>query len=105
MSKTVDMEKAIREQARWLVLETLNAGRPIGAGDATILIAIQGIIGSATLLDIRREMDYLLDRNLIKIDGKGLGPVWHAELTHHGVDVVEYTVECYPGIARPNKWW
>jgi hypothetical protein len=101
----VDMERAVREQLRWLILETLNAGRPIGASDATILVAIQGVIGNATLFDVRRELDYLQDRSLIAIQGKGLGPTWHAELTHHGVDVVEYTVECFPGIARPEKWW
>jgi hypothetical protein len=33
------------------------------------------------------------------------GPVWSAELTHHGVDIVEYTVDCFPGIARPPKWY
>jgi len=33
------------------------------------------------------------------------GAPWTAELTRHGVDVVEYTVECEPGIARPKKYW
>ncbi|MBN1830279.1 MAG: hypothetical protein JW884_14195 [Deltaproteobacteria bacterium] len=101
----IDIEKAKRSQMRWLILETLNAARPIGASDRTILTAIQGIIADATLLEIRREMDYLEDRGLIKIEGREIQPNWHAELTHHGVDVAEYTVECRPGIARPKKWW
>jgi hypothetical protein len=101
----IDIEKTKREQMRWLILETLNAGRPIGASDRTILTAVQGIIGDATLLEIRREIDYLEDRNLVKVDGRETGPNWHAELTHHGVDVAEYTVKCHPGIARPKKWW
>jgi len=105
MSKTVDMEKVIREQMRWLILEALNAGRPIGCADVTVLSSVQGVIENATMLDVRREMAYLRDRDLIKIEGRGLSPIWHTELTHHGVDVVEYAVPCYPGIARPKKWW
>jgi hypothetical protein len=27
------------------------------------------------------------------------------KLTRIGIDVVEYTVECDPGIARPKKYW
>ena len=27
-----------------------------------------------------------------------------ADLTRHGVDVAEYTVDCEPGIARPAKY-
>jgi hypothetical protein len=27
-----------------------------------------------------------------------------AELTRYGVDIVEYTIACEPGIARPKKW-
>ena len=30
---------------------------------------------------------------------------WFAELNRHGTDVAEYTVECDPGIARPQKYW
>ena len=101
----IDIEKTKREQMRWLILETLNAGRPIGASDRTILTAVQGIIGDATLLEVRREIDYLEDRDLVKVEGREISPDWHAELTHHGVDVAEYTVACRPGIARPKKWW
>jgi len=32
-------------------------------------------------------------------------PAWFGKLTREGVDVVEYTVLCDPGIARPRKYW
>ena len=101
----IDIEKAKREQTRWLILEALNAGRPIGLSDPTIVTTVEGVIADATLLGIRRELDYLEDRGLIEVDGRETGPNWHAELTHHGVDVTEYTVACRPGIARPKRWW
>jgi len=49
-------------------------------------------------------MDYLHDRELIKLDKQPSGR-WHAELSRFGVDVAEYTVSCEPGIARPAKYW
>jgi len=55
-------------------------------------------------LELRREMDYLHDRELIKLDKQPSGR-WHAELSRFGVDVAEYTVSCEPGIARPAKYW
>jgi len=99
------MEAATRGRMRWLIVVALNAARPIGTAEGIILSAIQGAVPSATQLEIRRELQYLEDRGLVEIEGKGMLPEWHAQLTHHGVDIAEYTVECYPGIDRPKKWW
>ena len=33
----IDIEKVKREQLRWLLLETLNSARPIGANEGLIL--------------------------------------------------------------------
>ncbi len=101
----IDAEKAEREYLRWMIMVVLNAGRPVGAAESMILSAIQAIPLPVTQREIRRELEYLEDRKLVGIDGKGSRPLWHAKLTHHGVDVVEYTVDCLPGIARPQKWW
>ena len=30
---------------------------------------------------------------------------WFADLTRFGTDVAEYTIDCDPGIARPQKYW
>ena len=100
-----DMEQVTRQRTRWLILVALNSARPIGTSEGIVLSAVQGASPSATQLEIRRELQYLEDRGLVEIEGKGLRPEWHARLTHHGIDIAEYTVECFPGIDRPNKWW
>lgn len=100
----MDMEKTRREQIRWIALDAVNHGRPYPVAEPLILGAIQGVPVQCTALELRRELGYLDDRDLIEL--KRLeGAPWTAELTRTGVDVVEYTVECDPGIARPKKYW
>jgi hypothetical protein len=100
----VDHMKVRREAIRWFVLLTLNNARPIGAFEGPILAVIQSEYPDATPLELRRELDYLADRELVELrkhpDGR-----WHADLTRHGMDVAEYTVDCEPGVARPAKYW
>ena len=100
----IDIEKGKREQVRWLVLKTLDAARPLGAPETLVLTCITDQDMRVTTLELRRELDYLEDRGLIELN-RGDRPVWMAQLTRAGVDVVEYTVECEPGIARPQKYW
>ncbi len=100
----IDMERARREQIRWIVLDALNHGRPYEVAEPLILSAIQGVPIQCTALDLRRELDYLEERGLIEM--KRLeGAPWTAVLTRAGVDVVEYTIAVEPGIARPKKYW
>lgn len=100
----IDQVKARREHLRWLILLTLNNARPIGAYEGPILAVAQSEYPDASMLEMRRELDYLGDRDLIEVERKPDGR-WHAELTRHGVDIAEYTVNCEPGIARPEKYW
>lgn len=100
----MDMEKARREQIRWLILVAVNAGRPAAVAEGLILGAIQGVPVQCTALELRRELDYLEDRKLLELH-RPEGAPWSAELTRHGVDFVEYTIEAEPGIARPKKYW
>ena len=100
----IDHTRLRREAMRWLILLTLNNARPIGAFEGLSLSVAQSEYPDATALELRREMDYLDDRKLVKLDKQPSGR-WHAELTRHGVDVAEYTVVCEPGIARPAKYW
>lgn len=100
----VDLDKAHREQARWRVIKVLDAGRPEPVSEMIVLQVLHDATLPITPHGLRRELDYLEDRGLVTIKGRH-GPVWSAELTHLGVDVVEYTVECLPGIARPKKWF
>ncbi len=101
----VDLEKARREELRWLILRALYAARPIGTTETIIKNAIEPVMLDITLLEIRRELDYLEDRELLAVERSRAVPVWSAKINRLGVDLVEYTVPCDPGIARPEKWW
>lgn len=100
----IDHSKVRRESLRWLILLTLNNARPMGAQEGPILSVAQSVYPDATQLELRRELDYLHGRELVQVVKSPSGP-WHAQLSHHGVDVAEYTVDCEPGIARPAKYW
>lgn len=100
----IDHAKVRREGMRWAIMLTLNNARPIGAHEQLVLSTIQGVYPDATGLELRRELDYLEDRKLVEVERSPSG-AWRAELTRYGVDIVEYTVDCHPGIARPEKYW
>lgn len=100
----IDTAKVRRESMRWNILLILNNARPVGAYEELVLAALQSIYPDATALELRREMDYLADRELVTLNKEPSGR-WFAELNRHGTDVAEYTVECDPGIARPTKYW
>lgn len=102
--QNIDTARLRREALRWLILLTLNNARPLGAMESLVLTVAQSEYPDATQLELRRELDYLHDRQLLKVDRRPDGR-WHAELTRHGVDVAEYTVDCEPGIARPARYW
>jgi hypothetical protein len=99
-----DFTKERRRHLRWLALLTLNNARPTGIYEAVILNVAQSEYPDATALELRRELDYLEERALIRVV-KEPGGKWRAELTRIGVDLVEYEIDCEPGIARPVKYW
>lgn len=99
----IDLVKLRREVIRWILLVSLNSARASGGASETLLLyMIQTEYPDATPLEIRGQLDYLADRGLLKLDKKPDG-TWLADINHHGVDVVEYSVDCEPGIARPKK--
>jgi hypothetical protein len=100
----LDPAKARRETLRWFILLTLNTSRPVDPHEAVVLSTIQGVLPDLTQLELRRELDYLADRSLVTLKKEPSG-VWICGLTHYGVDIAEYTVDCRPGIARPEKYW
>lgn len=100
----IDQAKLRREAMRWLILLTLNNARPIGAFEGPILSVAQSEYPDASPLELRRELDYLADRDLVKLDKQPSGR-WFADLTRFGTDIAEYTIACEPGIARPSKYW
>lgn len=100
----IDVGKQRREYLRWLIILTLNNARPYPSGEGPILSVAQAEYPDATALEIRRELTYLEGRKLAAIARDPSGP-WRAELTHCGINIAEYTIDCQPGIARPTKYW
>lgn len=98
----IDAAKIRRESMRWYILLTLDNARPVDPHETLVVTTIQAIFGDATQHEVRRELDYLADRSLVKLDKRPDG-VWVCGLTHYGVDIAEYTTECNPGIARPVR--
>ena len=100
----IDPAKVRRESLRWYILLTLNTSRPVDPHEVVVLSTIQGVYPDATAMELRRELDYLSDRSLVTLKKSPAG-VWICGLTHYGVDIAEYTIDCNPGIARPEKYW
>lgn len=92
--------RARRETTRWLLLLTLNIARPAPAHVGMLRSVVAAVYSDITELEVRRELDYLQGRTLITTRTDPLG-THHAKLERYGIDVVEYTVDCEPGIARP----
>ena len=99
-----DHAKIRRENIRWQILLTLNNARPIGAHEQIVLSVIRSEYPDATQDEVRRNLDYLSERVLVKVEHKPDGR-WFCGLARYGVDVVEYTVDVEPGIARPEKYF
>lgn len=101
---SIDLQRTRRESLRWLIVLTLNHARPVGSFEGPILSVARSEYPDATAHELRRELDYLSDRQLVELakypDGR-----WFADLTRTGVDLAEYTVPCEPGIARPERYW
>lgn len=98
-----DMAKIRRETIRWQILLTLNNASPIGCFESIILSVVRAEFPDSSGNEIRQHLEYLKVRNLIKIEKKPDGR-WHCDLDRYGYDVVDYTVDCEPGIARPEQY-
>ncbi len=93
-------QRARRETMRWLLLMTMNVARPNEATVPMLRGVVAGVYADVTDLEIRRELDYLEERKLVELRTDPLGQV-RTKLERYGIDIVEYTVDCAPGIARP----
>lgn len=88
-----------REHLRWQCLSFLDGHRPAATTDIALLSLVQAVYADATIDELRREVDYLSMRELLTITERG--GIGHLKLTFQGVDVVEFTSACPPGIGRP----
>ncbi len=87
-----------QQEMRWRILRILNISRPIGVSESLINMVLNDQNFNAGLSELRRELDYLEKKQLVKILTY---PTWIIELTATGIDVVEGNVECPAGITRP----
>lgn len=97
-------EKIRREGMRWHIVNTLNKARPYTTSEVFLLDVMRGIYADVTPLELRQQLEYLHDRQLVGLVKEPSG-AWYADLTHTGVDIAEYTIDCEAGIGRPPKYW
>ena len=100
----VDAQKIRRESLRWYILLALDKARPNKLVENIVLSTMQAIYPDTTAQEIRVQLDYLEARKMIELE-KTPDNRWFAELNRLGIDLVEYTINCEPGIARPDKYW
>lgn len=99
----IDLAKARREGLRWNLLKLLHMAAPYTSNETLMLDTMRGIYPDTSQDEVRRHLDYLFDRKLIDLVKQPSG-AWFADIGRHGVDIVEYTVDCEPGIARPTRF-
>lgn len=99
----IDPAKARREGLRWNLLKLLHMAAPYTTNEGLMLDTMRGIYPDASQDEVRRQLDYLFDRKLIDLVKTPSG-AWFADIGRYGVDIVEYTVDCDPGIARPPRY-
>lgn len=100
----IDHAKVRRESLRWYLLLTLHNASPVGCYEELLFQTLSAIYPDVTQLEIRKELTYLEHRVLVGVKREASGR-WFADLARYGTDIVEYTIDCEPGIARPVKSW
>lgn len=95
------MNRIRREAIRWHLLSAINLSRPIGIYTEPLLAIIQSVYPDATHQEVRVHLDYLEEREMVKIKKDPMDR-WAVDLTRTGIDCVEYTIDCQPGVARPK---
>lgn len=99
-----DIEKIRREGIRWNLLNCLQKARPYTTSEVFLVSVMRTLWPDVTPMEVRRELDYLASRELVEINKTPHG-AWFADITRHGTDIAEYTVDVSAGIDRPLKLW
>lgn len=97
----IHFDQVQREDLRWRILSTLEAGRPGSVSEDLVYKIAKDVGLDITLKDIRNEMVWLEDQQLVMITHKGR--VWMARILAFGVNVVEYNMDAPVGIGRPQR--
>ncbi len=98
---TIDFNKIRRESIRWHLLSAVNISRPAGIYTEPLLEIIRAVYPDATHREIRVNLDYLEEREMVRIHKDAMDR-WMVDLTRTGIDFVEYNIDAQPGVARPK---
>lgn len=93
-----DLERHRREGLRADILLVLNVARPTGASEQLVARTLGDSYDDVGPSELRRELDYLARKDLVAIPQRD--PIWKAELTPKGVDVVEGAADTPNGISE-----
>lgn len=96
----IEMARIRSGALRWLILTTAEYFRPQGVYTEQVLDVIQTTYPDCTHHELRREIDYLEERELVSVAKDPLDK-WFVSLKRYGIEVVQYTCPCDPGISRP----
>jgi hypothetical protein len=102
LDAALDHARAERETLRWMLVTALWHARPYGTSETVLLTCAHDIPLCATADMVRKELGWLANHGLVKIDRSG--PLWGASLTAQGEDVYDYRAEAPAGLARPPRW-
>lgn len=107
MIQTEAEKRARRETLRWLILLALSRAASVGSKETQLLYVLGAAEGieNLTRAELRDALTYLQVRDTITLESGDHVMHWHAKLNRYGFDIVEYTVPCEPGIARPPQEW
>ena len=92
------------ESGRWEILRATRVAGHVGVSETMLYHALVSMWVSTTRAWIRDQLHYLESRGLVECERREVGD-WRAVLTRYGDDIVNYIVDCEPGIARPSKYW
>ncbi len=94
------MEGTRHQTVRYFLLMALNVARPAEAQAYMLRSVVASVFADVTDLEVLRELDYLTSRELISTHVNPMGQTL-AKIERYGVDVLERTVACDPGIILP----
>lgn len=87
---------------RWEILRTCRFGGNVGVTEDMIREVVVSSYLGADRKFVRDQLDYLEKRELIEIERSEIDP-WRVWLARYGYDMVEYRIDCKPGIRRPPR--
>jgi hypothetical protein len=100
MTKTQTENRS--ETIRWLILLTISNACPAGTNENALLLVIKSQHPDADRAEMRSNLDYLVQNQLILLDASSTGP-WFCMMRNEGMRFVYYATDVLPGIARPVK--